>query len=155
MCRATVQSDKFWLHSWWFVFFLFSFAYLFLFVFSSCCFFVFFVVVVGFLLFYLFVYLFFIRDGGGTKIGFFTGGWVIGVEALIRRILGVLGELGIIISAGQSNWEFSCFGWGVGRCEVASEKINWVIIRIKLCWSFYILMSFNGLWKAFSKLFIL
>ena len=155
MCRATVQSHKFWLHSWWFVYFYFLLPICFCLFFLVVVFLYFFVVAVGFLLFYLFVYLFFIRDGGGTKIGFFTGGWVIGVEALIRRILGVLGELGIIISAGQSNWEFSCFGWGVGRCEVASEKINWVIIRIKLCWSVYILMPFNGLWKAFSELFIL
>ena len=91
-------------------FFYFLFPICFCLFFLVVVFLYFFVVVVGFLLFYLFVYLFFIRDGGGTKIGFFTGGWVIGVEALIRRILGVLGELGIIISAGQSNWEFSCFG---------------------------------------------
>ena len=61
-----------------------------------------------------------------------------GVEALIRKILGFLGEQGIMISAGQSNWEVFWFGWGVGRFKVAiggCEKIKWVGIGIQLCWS--------------------
>ena len=66
-----------------------------------------------------------------------------GVVALIRKNTGVLG------GAGHYNlcWPeylggcfFFFFGWGVGRCEVATSwcgKINWVVIRIKLCWSDY------------------
>ena len=41
----------------------------------------------------------------GLKIGFFHRGWEMEVEALIRNNTVVWGELGIIISAGQSNWE--------------------------------------------------
>ena len=74
-------------------------------------------------------------------------------------------ELGIIISAGQSIWEVFLFlvrggggGWqgSVGRCEVATSwggKINWVVIRIKLCWSDYKLMLPMRLEKAFSEFF--
>ena len=61
-----------------------------------------------------------------------------GVEALIRKILGFLGEQGIIISASQSNWEVFWFCWVVGRFKVATcgcGKIKWVGIGIKLCWS--------------------
>ena len=71
-----------------------------------------------------------------------------GVVALIRKNTGVLG------GAGHYNlcWPeylggcffllllLFIFGWGVGRCEVATSwcgKINWVVIRIKLCWSDY------------------
>ena len=48
-------------------------------------------------------------DWVGTKDRFFHRGWGMGVEALIRKNTRVWGgwggELGIIISADQSNWE--------------------------------------------------
>ena len=44
-------------------------------------------------------------DGVGTKDRFFHRGWGMGPEALIKENTGVWGEPGIIISAGQSNWE--------------------------------------------------
>ena len=46
-------------------------------------------------------------DGVGTKDRFFHRGWVMGLDALIKKNTGVLGEgePGIIISAGQNNWE--------------------------------------------------
>ena len=98
--------------------------------------------------------------GYGRKIGCFMGDGVMGVVALIRKNTGILG------GAGHYNlcWPeylgscfFFIFGWGVGRCEVATSwcgKINWVVIRIKLCWSDYKLMLPRRLEKAFSELFI-
>ena len=63
-----------------------------------------------------------------------------GVVALIRKNTGVVGR------AGHYNLCWSEYlggfliwlGGGGWRCKVATswcEKINWVVIRIKLCWS--------------------
>ena len=103
--------------------------------------FVFLLVVVSFVCFFLFFFIYFvIRDGLGTKDWVFRGGWGdvgMGVVALIRKNTGVLG------GAGHYNlcWPeylggFLIFRCGVGRREVATSwcgKINWVVIRIKLC----------------------
>ena len=60
-----------------------------------------------------------------------------GVEALIRKILGFLGGAGHYNSAGQSNWEVFWFGWGCrdSKFQLSSGNIKWVGVRIKLCWS--------------------
>ena len=55
-----------------------------------------------------------------------------GVEALIRKKLRFLGgEKGIIISAGQSNWDVFWFGWGWGDSKLklgGVGKLNcWVL----------------------------
>ena len=76
------------------------------------------IIIVLFFLLYI-IYLLFIYsmwDWVGTKDRFFHRGWGMGVEALIRKNTRVFlfffeffwgegGELGIIISAGQNNWE--------------------------------------------------
>ena len=114
-----------------------------------------------FCLFFLVFCIYFVsRDGLGTKDwGCFMGDGGMGLVALIRKNTGVLG------GAGHYNlcWPeylggFFIFGWGMGRCEVATSwcgKINWVVIRIKLCWSDYKLMLSTRLGKAFSELFII
>ena len=119
---------------------------------SSCCLFCLF-----FLVFLFCFVFFFIRDGLGTKDLVFHGG--LGVVALIRKNTGVLG------GAGHYNlcWPeylggFLIFNSGLGRCQVSTSccgKINWVVIRIKLCWSDYKLMLPMRLEKAFSELFII
>ena len=50
--------------------------------------------------------------GSGLKTGFSTGDG----GGSIRKNTGFFwGELGIIISSGQSNWSAFWFGWRVGR----------------------------------------
>ena len=68
-----------------------------------------------------------------------------GVVTLIRKNTGVLGGAGHYNlywpeHLGGFFFFLFIFGCGVGRCEVATSwcgKINWVVIRIKLCWSNY------------------
>ena len=119
---------------------------------SSCCLFC--------LFFLVFLFYFFIRDGYGRKIGCFMGDGGMGVVALIRKNTGVLGGAGHynLCSPEYLGGVFFIFGSGVGRCEIATSwcgKINWVVIRIKLCWSDYKLMLSTRLGKAFSELFII
>ena len=78
--------------------------------------------------------------------------------ALIRKNTGVWGRAGHYNLWPEYLGGFFIFGWGVGRCEVATSwcgKINWVLIRIKLCRSDYKLMLPMRLKKAFSELFII
>ena len=129
-----------------------------------CCLFVYlfvFLLVVGCFvcLFLFFLFCFVLIFSLGTKDWVFHGEWGLGVVALIRKNTRVLG------GAGHYNlcWPeylggFFIFSLGVGRCEVATSccgKINWVVIRIKLCWSDYKLMLPMRLEKAFSELFII
>ena len=113
---------------------------------SSCLFFVcYYYLLCIFLLYTIYLLLLFISsiwDEVKTKDRFFYRGCGMRVEAL-KRVLGFWGELGIIISAGQNNWVVFWFGWGVGRCEVATSwcgKINSAVIGIKLRWSDFWLM---------------
>ena len=87
------------------------FACLFVCFFCSCCWFSFVLFIYSFIS--LFVY-FFIWHGVGTKDWVFHEGRRAaggggergrGCKHQIERILGIWGKLGIIISAGQNNWE--------------------------------------------------
>ena len=124
MCKATFQSHNFWRRSWWLVFVcLFVCAFV---VFLFFCLFLLFCLLLFCYYFYLFVFLQNFGDGG------------MGVEALFERYWSFSGEQGIVISAGQSNWEVFWFGWVMGRFKIATcrcGKNKWVGIGIKLCWS--------------------
>ena len=67
-------------------------------------------------------------------------------------------ELGIIISAGQSNWEVLWFGQGLRKHEVATggcgKKSNEWVLEIKFCWSEYRLILSWGCKKLFYEFFI-
>ena len=100
-------------------------------------------------------------DGLGTKDWVFHGGLGVGVVALIFKNTGVLGGAGhynLCWPEYFGDFLFLVGGGGggcVGRCEVVTSwcgKINWVVIRIKLCWSDYKLMLPMQLEKAFSEL---
>ena len=105
---------------------------------SSCCLFFFFVI---------FIY-FFIGDEVGSKDWVFHRGWGMGVVALITKNMGVSEGVDHYNLCWPEYWGSFLIWLGVGRCEVATswcEKINWVVIRIKLCWSDYDLMLSIGL----------
>ena len=78
-----------------------------------------------------------------------------GVVALIRKNTEVLGSAGHYnLCRPEYLGGFFIFGWWLGRYKVATSwcgKINWVVIRIKLCWSDYKLMLPMLLEKAFSE----
>ena len=93
MCKATVQSHKFWRNSWWLGFYCYYY-YLFVCFYSSYLFF-FFVNIIYYVLFllyiiYLLLFIFSIWDGVGTKDRFFHREWGMGGEALIRKNTGFL-----------------------------------------------------------------
>ena len=81
--------------------------------------------------------------------------------ALIRNNTGVLGgarHYNLCWPEYLGGFFLLFFVGGVGRCEVATSwcgKINWVVIRIKLCRSDYKLMLSMQLEKVFSELFII
>ena len=75
MCKATVQSHKFWRHSWWLTFVCLFVCVFVCFLFVPSCYFVCF--------YFVFIFNFFFSRILGM-----------GVEALIRKILGFLGGAG-------------------------------------------------------------
>ena len=84
-----------------------------------------FAIILYYVLFYYILYIYYLFfsmwDRVGTKDRFFHRGWGMGIEALIKKNTRVLGgKPGIIISAGQSNWEAFLFRWGVGGGEMRS-----------------------------------
>ena len=125
MCKATVQSHKFWWHS------------------------------LG--LAYYYYYILYISDGVGTK-GFSTWDRGMGVEALIGKNTGVVVELGIIISAGQSNWpKFFDLLWGWGDVKlqlVGNGKLIWWYLELNFTGQIFG-WYFQLYGKVFPELFIL
>ena len=125
MCKATVQSHKFWWRS------------------------------LG--LAYYYYYILYISDGVGTK-GFSTWDRGMGVEALIGKNTGVVVELGIIISAGQSNWpKFFDLLWGWGDVKlqlVGNGKLIWWYLELNFTGQIFG-WYFQLYGKVFPELFIL